>query len=1086
MAATLTLWRRIARASHTPASHDTLTTPPMQNHKQPGLVRTLGSGIIQRLVLAAFIIGLSLPAAVFAQAGTGSISGRVLNAGNGRYLNNARVTIEGTNQETFTDAYGGYRFENVPAGEARVTAGYTGLDTETATVTVVAGQTQAANFDLTSKERYGDEKVIKLDTFVVESQREYEGDALSTNEQRYAKNIKVVMSSDSFGSVNEGNPGEFLKYLPGITVDYVAADVRTVSVRGFAAQFTNVYWDGMRMTSSASGSSNRIFEFEQVSINNTSRSEVTKVPTPDMPSDSLGGTINFVSKNAFERRGAQFNYRLYLNANSENLNVTKTPGPASGQSTWKVLPNFDFDYTLPLSDTFGLVITGLSSNQYVEQHRWQPTWNFAQAGATPANPYLQQFQVQDGPKTTKRDSLGVKADWKISDTQVISVGFQNNYYHSFFGNRNLNFNVGTTATSTPAGGNPLQWGPSYVTSAKGRASVTQGSSFRDKLGNTLATKLNYTYKSGDWTATAGASYALSRSWYRALGKNHFSNIGTTLQGVSTVSAFNINGDPSPGIVWLARDAAGNKIDDRNLANYRIGTLRDDPLNGFASLKEIKADVEKQFSLAFPFSVKIGGDIREETRDNIRQQNDYTFLGADGTANTADDSALPYLDSTYYGLDPYWGYAPISWVNSTTLAQALKDHPNYFRLGTGTAQTGVQAESFRRTNSERITERISAYFIQLEGQLLENKLHFVAGVRFEDTNDKGQGALNSPDAVWQRNADGTYVDGSSTTAGVQRVRKAEAGTAGSMQELDLILKERGYTADRSYDGYYPSVHLSYDISDSLLARFSYAKTIGRPDYANIIPATTINEDDNDPNAVGTVTIRNTALKPWTADNFDLSLEYYPKHGGLFSVGVFQKDLTNFWTSQGGALTQGLVDELGLDSRFVGWGVSTTVNGGDAQIQGEEINIVAPLTFLPGWGRYFTIKANGTKLHLSGANSPDFRGFIDQTGNFNIGFNKKPYSMNLTFNFRGRQKNAPQTGGQYGATNGFYEYYAPRTFIDMSGEYKVSKNMSVFAGVRNLTNKPQVLQRYNPNSPQYSMPYRQEEFGISVSVGVKGTF
>lgn len=253
----------------------------MQNHQHSGLVRTFGLGFVPRLLLAALLLGLSLPAALFAQAGSGAIEGRVLNAGNNRYLNNARVTVEGTNLETFTDAFGGFRLDNV-----------------------AAGQTLAHNVELTSKERYGEEKVVQLDTFVVASQRDYEGDAMSTNEQRYAGNVKVVVSSDSFGSVNEGNPGEFLKYLPGITVDYVAADVRTVSVRGFASSFTNVYWDGMRMTSSASGASNRIFEFEQVSINNTSRTEVSKVPTPEMPSDSLGGTINFISKNAFERKGA--------------------------------------------------------------------------------------------------------------------------------------------------------------------------------------------------------------------------------------------------------------------------------------------------------------------------------------------------------------------------------------------------------------------------------------------------------------------------------------------------------------------------------------------------------------------------------------------------------------------------------------------------------------------------------------------------------------------------------------------------------------------------------------------------------------
>lgn len=139
-----------------------------------------------------------------------------------------------------------------------------------------------------------------------------------------------------------------------------------------------------------------------------------------------------------------------------------------------------------------------------------------------------------------------------------------------------------------------------------------------------------------------------------------------------------------------------------------------------------------------------------------------------------------------------------------------------------------------------------------------------------------------------------------------------------------------------------------------------------------------------------------------------------------------------------------------------------------------------------GTILTIKANGTKLRLSGANGPDFRGFIEETGNFNISFNKKPFSMSLTFNYRGRQRNAQQTGSQYGSANGFWEYYQPRTFVDISGEYKISKKMAIFAGVRNLFNKQQVLQRYNDNSPAYSYDYRKEEFGVACSLGIKGSW
>src|SRR5512140_3819203 len=80
--------------------------------------------------------------ALFAQASTtGSIEGRVYDAGRGEYLENARVTVEGTNLEAFTDSGGFYRLSDVPAGTARLRVFFTGLASSTDPVPVTAGQT---------------------------------------------------------------------------------------------------------------------------------------------------------------------------------------------------------------------------------------------------------------------------------------------------------------------------------------------------------------------------------------------------------------------------------------------------------------------------------------------------------------------------------------------------------------------------------------------------------------------------------------------------------------------------------------------------------------------------------------------------------------------------------------------------------------------------------------------------------------------------------------------------------------------------------------------------------------------------------
>lgn len=51
----------------------------------------------------------------------------MLNARSGEFVERARITVEGTSLETFTDADGNYRLTSVPAGTAKLRIFYTGL-----------------------------------------------------------------------------------------------------------------------------------------------------------------------------------------------------------------------------------------------------------------------------------------------------------------------------------------------------------------------------------------------------------------------------------------------------------------------------------------------------------------------------------------------------------------------------------------------------------------------------------------------------------------------------------------------------------------------------------------------------------------------------------------------------------------------------------------------------------------------------------------------------------------------------------------------------------------------------------------------
>jgi TonB-dependent starch-binding outer membrane protein SusC len=105
--------------------------------------------LARRLKFLPALAGALLWAApVGAQAQTGTIMGRVVDASTQGPLSAATVTIEGTQQGVVTRIDGGFLLSAVPAGTHRVRATQIGYGPQTVEVTVVAGQSATAQFAL--------------------------------------------------------------------------------------------------------------------------------------------------------------------------------------------------------------------------------------------------------------------------------------------------------------------------------------------------------------------------------------------------------------------------------------------------------------------------------------------------------------------------------------------------------------------------------------------------------------------------------------------------------------------------------------------------------------------------------------------------------------------------------------------------------------------------------------------------------------------------------------------------------------------------------------------------------------------------
>lgn len=1010
--------------------------------------------------------------------GYGTVTGRVQSAITEQSLNNARVTIAGTDLVTFTDEAGFFRFAQVPGGPVALHVFHSGFEPHEVPLDVLPGAVAHREVSLrTSTDARVADGVVKLDAFTVQASRETNAEAIAVNEQRFSPNIKSVVAADAFGEIAQGNIGEFIKYLPGIGADFADPNIISITVRGLDSNFTQVTSDGAQLASAHTGGSTRVFQFDQVSLNNVARVELTKVPAPSDPADSLGGVVNLVSKSAFEHKQAQLNYRVFVTGREGNLSLRRLPDPHDGRRH-RVLPNADFTYTLPVNQRFGLVVAGLTANSFDERRVAARTYNtsLAGSGASVEKPFLQTFTLQDAPRFIYRTSGSLKADWRVTPDSVLSANLEHSGFRQYLGMNQLVVNTGNLATPA-GGGQPLSFGPDFTRGATGRGALSLNGQFYNIRGATDRGALRYRLDNGRWQIRAGVSRSESDARFTDTADGHFYNTTTQLWGAPGFvgSAFSVNflevGDTGPRVIDI-RDAQNNPVDVARLGSYRLTAGASLPRDVVDEVSTMDANVRRRIQRwEFPLTVGLGAAERTQKRDTRMQNASWTYNGPDGNPATNDSPVAYQLDAPTARGDLF-GFNNLPWISNTKAFKAWQSEP---RLFTQTAAQEVAAETYRINNSEAFEETVTAAYFESDARLFRSRLRVLAGVRYEKTVGKGQGALSEPTGVYRRDPDGSLAHDSRGNL----VRKPEAGAPGSMQELTQTLFERAARAKRSYHGYYPSLHLTWNVTGNFVARVAYAKTYGRPNFNQIIPNATINDFDveNTESAgiLGTISLRNPGLRPWSAHNSDVSVEYYTDHGGVFSAGAYYKDIDGFFMRRIKVATADDVAALALDPRYIGYQINTTYNLGRGHTTGVELSARQSLAMLGKWGRWFDVFANTTLFE-------DISDCHGEMVNAGATFRKKPVTVQAKVNYRGETRDAATTAMGPDA----YQYEGARTTVDVNLIWILSRRLSLFASSSNALNDHPTADRRGSLTPDYAKRFREQRFGALYSLGIRGTF
>ncbi|MBL9211736.1 MAG: TonB-dependent receptor [Opitutaceae bacterium] len=985
-----------------------------------------------------------LPLLAVAQSNTGTITGRVYNPARGEYVRNAQVRVEGTNLSAVSEDGGVYRISGVAPGNVTLVVSFTGYQSVTATVSVAAGASATRDFELTSAldAQPPGSGPLKLQAFTVSSERE--GNAKAIMQQRNSMDITNTVASDVFGDVAEGNVGEFLKHLPGVELDLVQGEVRTIRLRGLDSEYTQVTLDGVSLASAdanagAAGNA-RAFSFEQVSLASMESIEVSKTISADVDANAPAGTINLRTKRAFDRSGRRVSVQANVTAFSTRFNLDDSYGPDDRKSR-KIHPGGIFDY----SDVFfnrrlGINLNISESMAYSANARTTMTYNYTPTAADPRPVVPTAIAFLHAPRTNRRSTVNLTSDFKASDRLVLSLTLLYNYADLNNPQRALTFNTG--ARNTVIGVDPLT---SFTTSAT-NATVVSNPAAIVKLGQTISAVPKFEYRVGNFLLEGKFSYSNSISWYDPRGRRGSMRDagGPTLTGLT----YRAERSAYKSVDWKIVQTAGPDMDSgANFAQPANSAVTID--DGRYALTDVYGGeiigtyrTTKWIPIVWKAGIKRRFEVRDFRLDTESLR--YNLNGAPALGQWQDFKSPFDFD-----------------VGSTNTNASLRSisggtvwMPDLVRMGTffrenqsRFSQTITAANYYNAFigNRRYYEETIDAGFLM--GTTTIGKLVLRAGLRREETS-----------------SDALEFDPRSV-AELARAGFAEtAGRATTIPGLEYqFFSKPKIHRTGGYHNMFPSASIKYKINQHFDAQLGFSSTIRRPTFRDVAGVWVINDDNL------TVSAPNTALKPETSKNLAARLAYYFEPVGILAANVYQNNVKGlFITNRLTAAEFGYTGDLDLSNYEF---ITTTASVNDVTVRGMELEYSQSLSFLPNPFKGLNIRASYTRSYASIPKA----NMIPHSVNAGLSYANRFFNVYSNLNWRDNYRTT---------ITGNPRFYRHRANIDIGGGFRVSSRINFFFSARNIFNEPYlIMEQVGSNAPVVQF---YEVNGTNWTFGVKSVW
>ncbi len=893
----------------------------------------------------------------------------------------------------------------------------------------------------------------------------------SLRQKREANAFVDVITAEDIGKFPDKNVADSLQRVPGVIIERDGGEGSRVSIRGLSSDLTLTQLNGNFIASADSGDPSRSFNYTLLPANMIASVDVYKSPEARLDEGGVGGTVILKTRRPLDLEP----WSGFLSAEGVYADVSKKFEPQiSGQLSWR---NAD--------ETFGVLVgatyqertnrtlsagteswswwtydranepaTDINGNPYANDDAisyWSENTGATTQGGQRYSGYWAPQAVSESIQDQKRKRLGIQAtaQWKPTDELTLTANYfrfqiNNNFtsnvlkipewgYRDFFTGatfdksgtilQSADFNVPAAGTGCLARATPCTMETPQLSGQYSREKIV--SNTFDFGGEFEHDRFKATFVAGKTRATGGPS----------------SRFSVAAKPRLTTATQNTNGNFMSNWAFKngSMDMQFSPELQQNLMNgiaqIDVGSTGSGFTNSVIEQKYAQVDLTRSFD-GFIDSVQVGAKWRDG--EVKRRTGRVEWYSDPATKLRYQDTPGGAVARPEFFYDSPMGNIPGGFTASSFPGINFGNYLDYLN-----SSYGDPVRVNEDQNVYNIGEKIWAGYAQVNFKT--DTLRGNLGVRVINTKQSG----TSTDTLY-------YEDDYCVNGPGGPFSPPPRGADGNCLVIPLDQRERRVFSpvneSKSYTDVLPSFNVSWEVQPDIMLRGAVSKVIARPGFNDLAGSRslTFNSDafvyDRQqfgarPGWFGNG--GNFDLKPFSAWQYDLGVEWYFHPGSVVGATFFRKDVSDFIVPLVLDVTQTVAGEEVLVQQY-----ATQANGSKARSQGVELYAQHTLPFGLGAQVNFTINDTSVAdISLEGqkVGSSPLVGSAKTQLNASVFWETDKFLVRASYNRRGKVVR--------GIASGLNIYDDPYEQVDLNASYNINERLSLTASVINLTKSEQ---------------------------------